>query len=62
MQANILKHYQYLLETKETCEMGRAPEVVENQRNRYKDRLPFDSNIVLLKQPKGYFNSIILEF
>ena len=41
------------VEPQQTFEQGRAREVVENQRNRFKDRIPYDSNIVLLEKPKG---------
>ena len=37
----------------ETFDKARSPEVLQNQRNRYKDVIPFDSNVVLLKTPKG---------
>ena len=41
------------IEPKETFKIATSPEVVKNQRNRYKNILPFDSNVVMLDTPKG---------
>lgn len=41
------------IEPKQTFNLATSPEVVKNQRNRYKNILPFDSNVVMLDTPKG---------
>ena len=41
------------IDPKETFTIATSPEVVKNHRNRYKNILPFDSNVVMLDTPKG---------
>ena len=41
------------IEPSETYDISHNEKVIKNQRNRYKNILPFDSNVVMLETPKG---------